>query len=470
MVIDKSQVFTPPLTVIELLDEVGYIDNIFDKTILENSCGDGNILVEISKRYIENGLKIGKTLSEIKKGLEKRIMGVELDKKYFSQCLINLERLANSYGIRNVKWNIINGDYLSLSLGNKKFDYIVGNPPYISYRDLEVNVRKALKTRFQSCSAGKFDYCYAFIEKSLEDLSDSGKLSYIIPSSIFKNVFGKELRNIILVHLSKIIDFKKQVIFSKVMTSSAILICDKSRTIEQFTYIENHTLNKIEIDKMALGEKWEFSTELSKEEGTRRFGDYFLVGTSIATQLNEAFLLKGGSIEGHWYKGKDIKIEADVVREAVSPRSLQKNSTEYIIFPYRLEGENLRRYSEREFSKKFPFAENYLRNFKARLLNRKSEKNSMWFEYGRSQAIANMNKEKLLTSFVITNRLNIYKLGSQVLPYSGIYIAQKTELPLQSAFEILNEEKFLKYISNVGTPASGNSIRITANDIKNYKF
>ena len=100
--IDKSQVFTPPQTVKELLDEVGYINNIFNKTILENSCGDGSILVEIIRRYISNGLKLEKSMSDIRHGLENNIMGIELDKKYFEKCLSNLDTVASNYGNTNV--------------------------------------------------------------------------------------------------------------------------------------------------------------------------------------------------------------------------------------------------------------------------------------------------------------------------------------------------------------------------------
>ena len=467
--IDKSQVFTPPQTVKELLDEVGYINNIFNKTILENSCGDGSILVEIIRRYISNGLKLEKSMSDIRHGLENNIMGIELDKKYFEKCLSNLDTVASNYGITNVKWNIINGDYLEIFI-DKKFDFIVGNPPYISYRDLSLTIRKNLRLKFESCSAGKFDYCYAFIEKSLNDLSDVGKLSYIIPNSIFKNVFGKNLRSIILPFLTKIVDFKNQNIFSKVLTSSAILICEKSRVLNHFIYVENMTLNETEINKLFLGNKWEFSNNLVEEGFIRRFGDYFQVGTSIATQLNEAFLLKSGHISGQWYSENNKKIESKVVKAAVSPRSLQKNSSEYIIFPYEFEGQKIIRYSESDFNKLYPYAEKHLRYYKDRLLKRKSEKNAKWFEYGRSQALSNMEQEKLLTSFVVTNKVNIYKLGSDVIPYSGIFITQKSQFSLKVAFELLNEERFFKYISNVGTPASGNSFRITANDIKNYKF
>ena len=54
----KCQIFTPVNYVKELLDSVGYCENIVDKTILENSCGDGNILVEIITSYIEEAIRL----------------------------------------------------------------------------------------------------------------------------------------------------------------------------------------------------------------------------------------------------------------------------------------------------------------------------------------------------------------------------------------------------------------------------
>ena len=50
----KCQVFTPENYVIELLDSVGYTHNLYGKKILENSCGDGNILVAVVQRYIDD--------------------------------------------------------------------------------------------------------------------------------------------------------------------------------------------------------------------------------------------------------------------------------------------------------------------------------------------------------------------------------------------------------------------------------
>jgi len=75
------------------------------------------------------------------------------------------------------------------------FDFIVGNPPYINYSDLSLEERKFIKETYDSCKEGKFDYCYAFIEHSIKSLSSKGKMSYLIPSSIFKTVFGNNFKD-----------------------------------------------------------------------------------------------------------------------------------------------------------------------------------------------------------------------------------------------------------------------------------
>ena len=57
MNLSKCQVFTPYDTVHYMLDRVGYIENVFGKRIIDNSCGTGNILVEVVKRFVSDAKK-----------------------------------------------------------------------------------------------------------------------------------------------------------------------------------------------------------------------------------------------------------------------------------------------------------------------------------------------------------------------------------------------------------------------------
>ena len=60
-------------------------------------------------------------------------------------------------------------------------------------------------------------------------------------------------------------------------------------------------------------------------------------------------------------------------------------------------------YSEELFKRKYPNAYTYLLKNKKELEKRDADKSAQWFEYGRSQALQNMNKKKLLISTVVTN-------------------------------------------------------------------
>ena len=83
------------------------------------------------------------------------------------------------HGIQEVNWQILSDDYLRYNL-KMRFDFIVGNPPYITYQELNTMDRSFLKNNFTSCKKGKFDYCYAFIEKSLLDLKKNDRKKCVI--------------------------------------------------------------------------------------------------------------------------------------------------------------------------------------------------------------------------------------------------------------------------------------------------
>ena len=75
----NCQIPTPKTYVIQMLDYIGYTDKLFGKKVLENSCGEGNILLEIVRRYVESAKKENRAPYEIKEGLKKDIIAYEVD-------------------------------------------------------------------------------------------------------------------------------------------------------------------------------------------------------------------------------------------------------------------------------------------------------------------------------------------------------------------------------------------------------
>ena len=461
--IGRCQIFTPEEKVATLLNAIGYKHDLYGKPFLENSCGEGAVLSMAVERYIRDCLEQKLPLESIKSGLEKDIWGFEIDKDRYQKCIDNLNILVSKYNISNVKWKILKTDFLKYAFNNK-FQFIAGNPPYLNYRDLSIEVRNYVKNNFTTCKKGKFDYCYAFIEKSINCLEDNGKLAYLIPTSIFKNVYAENLRTYMLPHISKIIDFKTEKVFEKALVATSILICEKNIKEKSIEYTNKDTRLKRKIKKSDLHGKWIFSKVPieNKDKNFIRFGDLFHASISIATLLNKAFIVDENP--------QTSKIEKQILKPAKSPRNLAYSKNENIIFPYFYNKNKLEKYSEEDFNKNYPNAATHLSKYKDDLDRRNSDTSAKWFEYGRSQALAHLNQKKLLMSTVVTDSIKVYELKKEDIPYAGIFIISKNGPPLGKAQEILQSKNFLEYVNNIGIQASGTSLRITAKDVNNYEF
>ena len=459
----KCQVFTPKDYVDKLISSIDY-SNPYGKKILENSCGVGNILVAIVKKYIQACKTLSFSLDKIRLGLENDIYGLEIDYNTYKKCIKNLNSVLGEEKIPAVNWKIFHTNFFNWE-PQCKFSYIIGNPPYITYQDLPKQEREFLRKSFISCAKGKFDYCYGFIEKSIKLLDDEGKFAYLIPSSIFKTVCGDNLRCMLLPHLVEIDDFSDYQIFDKVLVKSSIFLYDKKSYDDFFYYINSDKKRK--IYKKDIRNKWCFKTYKSKK---MKFGDYFGVSHGVATLCNSVFILNDYIENEDFTISEGCSFENNCLKDAVSPRNMQNKKREKIIFPYYYEDGALKHYSEVEFKDCFPNTFNYLLEKKDRLDKRDNDINSTWFEYGRSQALSKINKEKLILSTIITDAIKIYKVPATAIPYSGLYIICKSNLSLDFAKQVLESKDFIDYAMNIGIHITGNSIRITSKDIMNYQF
>lgn len=465
----KCQVFTPQDYVEKILDDVGYISNLYGKKVLENSCGDGNILAKVVERYIADCRAQGISRTKIKNGLKRDIVGVEIDKEQSKKCIERLNKILKDSNIQQIRWQIYTADYLKKKL-DQKFDYIVGNPPYITYCEMKSSEQKYVGNHFATCKVGKFDYCYAFIEKSLTDLNIDGKMAYLIPVSIFKTVFGENLRCIMKPYVRKITEYTQDGGFDEVFVKPAIIVLEKNKFSHELQYIDDASGIRRNIRKSQLNSKWMFN---EVKIGNYRFGDYFKVSHVVATLLNRAFVLSGGEETEKSYIVDDFHIEKAVLRPTDTPKNRKYKRNEKIIFPYYYKDGRLCHYTEEQFAEYYPEASRYLNTYRDDLMRRKSDKSASWFEYGRSQALAGINKRKLLVSTIISSRVEVYELSAESIPYSGMYIIPITddkEMNLQRAKEILECNEFYQYVQNIGIHINGNSVRVTSKDIENYHF
>ena len=315
---------TPLDMVNHMLDKIGYKSNLYGKKVLENSCGEGNFLCEIVKRYIIDARRQNLTDIMILKGLEQDIHGIEKEESIVRICLANMDAVAEKMGITNVNWHIRQGDALALE-PESIYQYVVGNPPYITYYNLTPEERTLIRTRYQTCAAGKADYYYAFTEAALQSLAPDGSLIYLIPNNFFKNRYSDELRKYILPYLVEVEDYTTQRIFGNYLTSSAVIFCRRQTQGRTFKYCDIQNQRSIQVQKSELQGKWSFFTNRAHLGKSERMGNCFQISAPIATLLNDAFVLRNfRKCDNGDFEVDGMILEQKVVRPAASPKSKQR--------------------------------------------------------------------------------------------------------------------------------------------------
>lgn len=470
----NCQISTPDQYVGQMLDYVGYKEGLRGRKVLENSCGEGNILIKVVKRYIADLKKNQFTPEEIAGGLENDIVAYEVDQKKIEICLKRLNDLISLEALPVVRWNIKQQDFLKSDEQNVEF--VIGNPPYITYHDLTQEERKFLQENFLVCKTGRFDYCYAFIEASIRALADNGKMVYLIPFSIFRNRFAARLRVFLRKYITKIVDYRSISVFPGITCSASLIFCENGFVQDKVEYEDFIAQKKICMERSSLsedGDKWIFDKTIG---GTRRFGDCFNVHNSVATLCNRAFLFSAEEEKENCYIVNGIPVEKEVTLPAVSTKSsrgLKKGGViNRIIFPYRLMDGKIVHYSEEEFKALYPCAWEYLHRFYDDLMNRKADEKAQWFEYGRSQALADLTGEKLVMPMVITNSTRTYLAEHTAVPYAGYFIKVNPDcdMTLRDAKTALESEQFYQYVQEVGTPTTVSSYRVSVHDINEFMF
>lgn len=466
----KCQIFTPDDIVKDMLDHLGYSDHLYGKTILENSCGNGQFLKEIVIRYIKDSKSRGLSRTKIKNGLGRDIFGIELDPVRYQECIDALNSITDRFNLQRVNWQIKQADALREPYP-RTFDFVVGNPPYVSYWDLEASEREFVEKNYTACQFGAWDYSYAFLQNGFNHLNATGKMAYIIPNSIFKTKSGRHIRTLLRHNLTKVFDYTTTNVFGKTLTSPAIIVVDRATQSQQVAYQDLSKNTQLFVERSTLDGEWLFGCQAQAADLEHKFGDYFRVATGIATQRNEVYVLSDYTDEGEYLLCNGQRIEKSAVRKAASPRGKAKGSAEYIIFPYYYFNGELKHHNEITYKEKFPYTYAYLEGHKETLAERDTDKSAQWFEYGRSQALAHINQNKILLSTVITGKVRAYPLETDEVPYSGLFITVKDRpdaLPLTEAMAILNSPEFLQYLEPRGINARGKSIRIIADSIANY--
>lgn len=466
-------VYTPQWIVNLILDNIEYKDNIYDKKIIDPSCGEGSFLVVVVERFLKDCIDKNLRLNEIKKALYNNIFGFDIDKNAIIKCKTQLSDVAQKYGIDKVEWNVLQID--SLDKNNVKqyfnrFDYVVGNPPYIRIQHLGKERRERIQKDWFFCRNGSTDIYIAFFELGLNLLNETGKLGYITPNTYFKTETAKALRSYLVKKkiIKKLIDFSHHQVFDDATIYSAITVLDRTWEQNKFYYFNGDKGKIIYIDEIELSNissnKWTLASNdiLKRVKAIETRGipleKIAKIHVGITTLADDFYIFKDPIIENdraiiRLKDGRVFTIEKGILRPIIKVsvlKSPNEDQNRWIIFPYKKVYGKYTIIPERELKDLYPYTYKYFLAIKERLLLRdKGRKNPVaWYAFGRSQGLDTTWGKKILVSPLSLKPNFVVWEKEEYTFYAGYCI--KFDGDLHWLAKQLNSEDMEFYIKYVG--------------------
>lgn len=156
-------------------------------SVLEPTCGDGAILDALVEAAVDAGLEPGRALG--------RIWGVDREARLVEAAR---HRLQARWGVPMPRGRLVVSDILQWSPA-RRFDCVVGNPPWVTYADLPEHYKPAARRAFVELGlvadrrsvllgASRADLATAVVHRVLTGLlARDGSATFLLPLSVFAN-------------------------------------------------------------------------------------------------------------------------------------------------------------------------------------------------------------------------------------------------------------------------------------------
>lgn len=266
--------------------------------ILEPSCGDGVFLEEIQKGgYQYNS-----------------VTAVEYDES----------EAEKSRNIGLEKSQVIHSDFHDFCINtDKRFDLIIGNPPYIRYQYFDKQQQKFAAEIFDKANLkySKLTNAWvSFVVGSSLLLKEQGKIGFVLPAEILQVSYAQTLREFLAHFYNKIniVSFEK-LVFPDIQQEVVLLLCEKNNSkthlIEHLELRDADELQKLDVARLKSpkkkidfkSNKWtfyfldqkeiDFLERLQESQQIQKFGKYAKVEVGITTGSNPFFTVPLSTVQ-----------------------------------------------------------------------------------------------------------------------------------------------------------------------------
>jgi hypothetical protein len=297
-----GQFLTPPACAGRLARSIAFTPA---DTVLEPSMGDGAFIIPLIEQFLS--FYDGPLQQRLDRVLTQHVFGIEIDPALYARCLANIRA---RWGYCPARHNLVQGDFFRYwftpdapaagvdprALGPvRRFDYIIGNPPFGG--TIDPRIQDQLDRQFGFRGGGKIKketYSF-FIVKCLDMLKRGGRLLFICSDTFLTIHTMRGLRQLLMSQGAASISPLAE-LFDE--TRHAMVVLDFQRTGEAgVVTVDGRPLDRAAID-LTGNASWRVTDDDARYFAGPKLGDYVVATSGMTTGKNDLFVrpIAGGKI------------------------------------------------------------------------------------------------------------------------------------------------------------------------------
>lgn len=321
------------------------------------------------------------------------------------------------------------------SADEEKFDFVLGNPPYVRVQELakfamdQLHYFQNAKSNYETGQSDATDLYQIFVERAFELVKRSGRIGMIIPNRFTNSLPAAPIRRKLTKRLEKIIHFRENQVFPGRSTYVAVIVVGAGQRSEvEIEFVDDLTrwrrdriVDQRIIARSELGSQpWSMSTarqaelfEKLESAAIARIGDpgWVDIFVGVQTSADDYYFIQPNDVQSGLAKftdqsGEESVVETALLRDAIRDQKIEQYDGQpdpdfQVIFPYQKNEKG--RYVPipvEVMKNEYPHAWKYFSKFRTRLSppNRSitPDPGEKIWAYGRSQSLNKLRGPKLI--------------------------------------------------------------------------
>jgi len=404
--------------------------------VLEPGCGTGAFIGGILRWCMERGKQLP------------HLVGVESDPKLADQAKAAF-RCCQQVEIRQ-------RDFLTETL--ERFDFVIGNPPYVSILGLSENEKEDFRATYETAQ-GRFDLYLLFFERALKSLKPDGRMAFITPEKFLYVETAAPLRRLLGKFQVEEIKLVDEQVFDGLVTYPTITTL-ANRSPEKATTIQLRDGLERQCDLGVDGTSW-MPLIRGADQGPSRPKLLELcvrISCGVATGADNVFVQEAKGLEPQLAAFGRPTLAG---RELTTPEEI--GATKYsMLLPYTEDGSLI---DEKDLGALGDYLSRP--SIRKTLLNRTCVRRKPWYSFHETPPLPEILRPKILCKD-ITQRPYFWidRKGQLVPRHSVYYIVPENTAIIDSLCAYLNSPQVSGWLSEHCQRAANGFLRLQSNILK----